>query len=307
MEDIAGVWTDLGDAVKEPPRWLIEGVLPSGIVFVAGPPKSRKTTLEMALSLLVAGYENVTVLPEEMRSVVQTGRVLILSAEHTAGELRFMTEDGMGIPIRDDKGIMVADDPWSFRLDDPDALTVLLNWLDVLEPKLFILDPLRDFHSLEEKDDGGMNRMLRPIQKWAKAHDACFMVVHHTAKKKQDDNTHYKATEMRGTGALFGIADGVIMLTPMDGGVIHMDATLKRGAPWQKTVRLGVWTESKQAETALSPLAEQVLNALRDGARNYEVIAKSIRVAKGQVVKAVAELKAANRVTIGDDKRLKVL
>lgn len=296
MDDIVGVWSDLGDAVREPPRFLIEGVLPCGIVFVAGPPKSKKTTLEMALALLVAGYKNVQVLPPEMSNATETGRVLILSAEHTGGELRDMVESGMGVPVLNDKSILIADDPWRWRLDDPDALSVLLAWLDDLKPRLFVLDPLVDFHSLEEKDNGEMNRLLRPIQRWAKQNDACFMVIHHTSKKKSDDKTTYKASEMRGGGSLFGIADGVIMLTPQDEDIIVMEGTLKRGAPFKRAVKMGVWGAKPSAEEASASLTELVFNAIKDGAQNYDVIAKGLKVSKTKVVLAVKQLKEDRRL-----------
>jgi RecA-family ATPase len=291
QEELVGVWSDLGDAIQEPPRYLIEGVLPSGIVFVGGPPKSRKTTLEMALALLVAGYKNVNTLPPELSKVVATGRVMILSAEHSAGELRYMTETGMGVTILNDKSILIADDAWKWRLDDPDALEVLLGWLDALKPKLFIIDPLIDFHSLDEKESGEMNRLLRPIQKWAKNNDSCFMVVHHTAKKKPDDKSMYKPGDMRGASGLFGIADGVIMLTPMDDDVIHMEGTLKRGAPWQKAVRLGVWGKEQTEVKPTNTFNEEVLAAVKAGSKNYEVLAKKLKVSKSKIAAAIKQLR----------------
>lgn len=302
MEDITGVWTDLGDAVREPPRYIIEGVLPSGIVFIAGPPKSQKTTLEMALTLLVAGYKNVKVLPPDMSKVVEPGRVVIMSAEHTAGELRDIVESGMGMKVLNDKSVIIADDPWTFRLDDPDSLEVLMGWLEYWKPKVFVIDPLVDFHSLEEKDAGSMNRVLRPIQKWAKTNGSCFIVIHHTTKKKADDKSTYKAGEIRGTGALFGIADGVIMLTPQEDGVVVMEATLKRGAGWKRAVRLGVWGRETESASVASPTSDLVFEELKAGARNYETIAKKLKVSKAKVVSAVKELKDSGRVRVVNNK-----
>ena len=299
-DEIAGVFSDLGDAVREPPRFVIEGVLPCGIVFVSGPPKSKKTTLEMAFAVLVAGYKNIKVLPEDMQNVVETGRVLILTAEHTAGELRFMVEDGMGIKVLNDKSILIADDPWKFRLDDPSAEATLIGWLDMLKPKVFIIDPLVDFHSVDEKESGEMNRLLRPYQRWAKENDACFMVIHHVSKKKSDDKTAYKANEMRGTGALFGIADGVLMLTPMADDIIHIEATLKRGAPWTRAIKLGVWgADAEEAKPEpVETLEDRVFSMLKEGSRNYEVIAKSLRVAKSKVVLSVRRLHESKRIKV---------
>lgn len=241
---LEGTFTDLAEADMSPPVWVIKGVLPTGITFLGGPPKTMKSTIEMAFSLAVAGVR-AEVLPDELTELGgRSGRVMGLSAEASAGELRHMVEVGFGVVLPHDRSIVIADDPWSFRLDDPDALATLLGWLNARKPKLFWLDPLRDFHSLEENDSGGMNRLLRPLQKWAKENHSAFLVVHHTRKKSGEDKGDYHATEMRGTTALFGIADGVIMITPRPGGKLHLRGTYKRGPEWERTVTLKAWGSS---------------------------------------------------------------
>lgn len=238
---IEGTFSDLAEAEISEPVWVIKDILPAGIVFLAGPPKTMKSTLEMAFSVVVAGLQT-NCLPAEMLQLgSEPGLVMGLSAEATAGELRHMVEVGMRLKVPDDRRILIADDPWSFRLDDPDGLEQILAWLENRKPKLFWLDPLRDFHSLDEKDSGAINRLLRPIQRWAKANGSCFMVVHHTRKKAQDDKSDYDAGDMRGTTALFGIADGVIMITPRQGGKLYLRGTYKRGPEWERTVQLRLW------------------------------------------------------------------
>lgn len=298
-EELVGVWTDVGDAHKEPPRFIIEGVLPSGIVFLSGPPKAKKTTLELMLALLVAGYNNLKSLPAEMQEVLQTGRVMVMSAEHSAGELRYMIEDGMGVRVKNDKSILIAEDPWLWRLDDEDGMQRLLGWLQDLKPLLFIIDPLVNFHEVDENSSGEMVRLLRPIRKWAKDNDSCFMVVHHVPKKKSDDKTTYKAGEMRGTGALLGMADGVLTLTGVSDDMTHIEAVYKRGRAWQRTVRLGVWGDEMvegESKPVVSGVGEALLPFIRRGTTNYEQLAKALKVSKQKVVAAVGELTAAGYI-----------
>ena len=312
-ELIHGIFTDVGAARTVPPEWLIEGLIPTGIVFIGGPPKSRKSAVAATIATMVAQYP-AEVFPEHLRKVDRTGRVVIFSAEASAGEIRYTIEKGMGIKLKDDRSILVVDDPWQWRLDDPEALVRLFRWLDVIDPVLLIIDPLRDFHSVEEKDDGEMNRLLRPIQQWAKKKKACAMVVHHTAKKQGGDSSHFKASEMRGTGAIFGIADGVVMVTPKKDGSFYFEVTVKRGESWEGAINLNLWrtsessltkrrarSTSESAASSLSNMAKKVLKAYRGGARSTEDARKWCRTSKTKVVEANKELREAKLVRLVKD------
>ena len=286
---IHGIFTPLATATIRPPRWVIENVLPVGITFVAGPPKSEKSTATMSIAAMVAGWV-CRAFPPFMRNTKLKGKVMMFSAEATAGELKYMAQDGLGIIIpEDDDTILVADDPWAFRLDDPDALKTMLRWLNDIDPRVVIIDPLRDFHSLDEKEAGDMNRLLRPIRQWAVEHDAALVVVHHS-KKPGEDHGNYTANDMRGSGALFGIADGVLMFTPKGKAKdqIHIDAVFKRGAAWQQTVTFGSY--GKRAGEVLTQEDEDVLGCLKAGAPNVESIAKQVHMAKASVIEILKRL-----------------
>lgn len=292
LQEALEAFVDVGASTKVPPVFLIKNVLPTGIVFFAGPPKCSKSTLLYLLAALVTG-EKHRALPDDMMEVILRGRVVGLSAEASAGEIRFALEDGAGLRLQPDGSFLVAETPWSWRLDDPDALTQLLAWLDALKPRLFFLDPLRDFHSLQEKEDGEMNRLLRPIQQWAKNNDACAVVVHHAGKKPKGDNSNYDPSEMRGTSALFGIADGVLMLTPKGGGVIHIKAVIKRGESWERSVKLGVW--GRTTNVSVSQTAQALLKHLQEAGSDrmtFDELARLLRVSKTSLVMAARELES---------------
>lgn len=290
IEPIDGTFSDLGDAEVIPPVWVIKDLLPAGITFIAGPPKqARKSSLEMAMAVLVAGVE-CEALPSNMRQVVHGGTVMGLSAEATAGELRHMIEKGMGVKVPADRRILIADNPWEFRLDDGDALNRMLGWLNDRKPRMFFIDPLRDFHALDERDDGGMNRLLRPIQRWAKENDSAFVVVHHTKKKGKDEGD-YDALDMRGTTALFGIADAVLMITPRGNEVLHIGSTFKRGQSWERDIRLGMWGRKAEGGVeSIEPVAGEVFKALAAGAQDMAAVAKQLTRSKSTVIEAVQSL-----------------
>lgn len=292
--ELDGWFSDLATASLDPPEWVIENLLPTGITFMVGPPKTLKSTIEMAFSLLVAG-QPCDVLPPELSRVPETGHVLGLSAEASAGELRYMVERGFGAKVSAPHVIAIADDPWQFRLDDPGALTKLLDVLDSVRPRLVWLDPLRDFHELDEQDSGPMQRLLRPVQKWAKLNRAAFLVVHHTRKLGTGEDRNLKASDARGTSALFGLADGLITLTPKGEGTVHMDVVTKRGAPWERTVKLRVWGQGKAA-VLLDGVARQVFDAIASG-KTQAVIAAELGVGTATVSRRVAQLKELGALT----------
>lgn len=289
-EERAGHWTPINSAAKIPPRFTIKRILPKGIVFLSGPPKTMKTTVSLALALTVSGQKH-QVLPDDLQQLEgEPGRVMILNAEHEPGELRQMMEDGFGIELPDDDSLLAAEDPWAWRLDDPHGVKQLLEWLDTEKPSLFILDPLRDFHNLDEKDSGHMNRVLRPVQRWAKHNDSTLLVVHHTRKPEgKDADRNLSATDLRGTSAMYGLADGTITLTPKGRAGVHFSVVLKRGEPWEQTIKLGTWGEKASERIDAKTLA--VFDALASNPEtSYDELCKTLSVSKSTVTDAVKTL-----------------
>lgn len=236
---IDGVFTDLGRAVDEPPTWVIENVLPVGVTVIGAAPRSSKTTLVSALAALVAGYPPRT-LPPSMSGVRLTGPVLVFSAEHSAGELAHLMHVGMGLTLKQDESVLVCDDPFAWRLDDPDAVVRLLRWLQGRMPRLVIIDPLREFHRADEQDSGDMNRLLRPVRRWAKANEASVCVLHHSRKPAKDrDATDH--TELRGSNAILGAADATLMLARENEEWLRVAGSFKRGSSWEKTIRMAAY------------------------------------------------------------------
>lgn len=245
--DPAVAWLDVADSQSEPPKWVIDGVLPVGLTVIGAPPKSKKSVITMALSALTAEVE-CRALPPDIRVVPdRTGPVIALSAEHDAGELKSMFE-AMGVSMPFGR-IYAAFDPDDFMLDDRESLNDLLAWLDDLQPRMLIIDPLRDFHVGEEDDSGHMVRLLRPLRKWAKAQDneAAVVVVHHS-RKINEPGAKTTAMDLRGSSAIFGKVDGLLTITPSAlEDVVEVSGKFKRGRAWTRIIKLGVpgfgWSE----------------------------------------------------------------
>lgn len=288
-EPIDGVFTWLSRADSTPPPFVIPNLIPVGITFIGAPPKSLKSTFLMAVAALVAGVKT-RILPDEFHTDTPNARVMVFSAEATAGELLHICEEGMGLRIPDDGSIIVADDPWLFQLDDGVGLRKLLFWLNAFKPKLCIIDPLVEFHSLDEKDSRQMIQILRPLRKWAVDNESAVVFAHHTRKKGNEEgaaSTKYTAMDLRGSSALFGKADGILIFTPHEGspGLLTIDAKFKRARAWTRDLQFAAYGETGAGGVleVMDDVTKRVLKCLRIGVTKQSIIAKRCGVAKKRV------------------------
>lgn len=298
MEDASpteGVFTDVFTANMDPPKWVINDLLPPGLCILGGPPKAaRKSTLTMAMAAIVNGYP-CQVLPPALSVSQEQGCAMVFSAEASAGELRHMLERGMGVKGQADKGILVCDDPFSFRLDEQSDL---YEWLDERKPKLVVIDPLRDFHSLDEKDSAGIINIIRPLRQWAIEQGSAVVVVHHT-RKMAEGQLEYTNEDLRGTGALLGKADAVLMVTPLnDTGRLKVRATFKRATGWDRTMQLAAYGHG--GTTGSEPLTDldlQVQGLLLHNPRiPVADIARQVQKGPSTVMASVAKLRRTKGV-----------
>lgn len=280
------IFSDLGEARRIEPQWVIENLLPVGLTIIGAPPKEGKSVLAMVCAASVAGL-HPRVLPEDLRHVPEEGKVLCFSYEASAGELKVMMEDGVHVQVPADGRILVVDDPWAWRLDDEMNMPVLFDILSKQQPKLVIMDTFRDMHDLEEKDSGAMVRLLRPLREWAVRWGAALMLVHHTVKVS-DDVTQFDPKHLRGSGAIYGKADGIIMMTRRADGKYFIKTVFKRARGWERTLQLALYDVREGGE----PLVENdvlVLKGLTAGASLNE-IADQLHVGKLAVVNMCAKL-----------------
>lgn len=265
LEPIDEEFDDLAEAAVVPPQWVIKDLLPAGITFLAAPPKTGKSTLTVAMAAMVAGYK-CDALPEYLRDVPNDGPVFMFSAEAMAGEIRYIAETGLGIKLIPNEAILVAKYPERYRVDQTEGAKHMMHWLESRHPRLVIMDPLRNFHGEDENDSGVMIRMLSPLRRWAIEHKASFVVVHHTNKPKEGQ-THYTAQDMRGSSAMFGIADAVLIVSPgKHANQVRIEATFKRAKGWERNLQISAYDDrGKQAGELLDALDHKVLGLLCNG------------------------------------------
>lgn len=270
-------------------------------MFLGAPPKSGKSNASLAMALLVAGYK-CRVLPPSLSTVQLGGTVMMFSYEADAGELNWIAENGLGIQVNANEGILVCEEPSRFQLDDERGLSRLLYWLNERDPRLVILDPLRNFHGCDENDSGQMSRLLSPLRHWALNHEACVMVVHH-AKKLEEGRASYDNGDLRGSSALFGLANGVLIFTPKQNGQILIKATFKRGKSWERTINFGAFGEA-YAHEELDEQEQTVLKLIpANGTMSIDQLLKALpqfdRPTMGAIVTKLGKEGYVVRETMG--------
>lgn len=233
-------FTDVIYAQKKAPQWVIDDLIPVGTTFLAGPPKvSHKSTISLMIAALCARTPS-RCLPVWCKCILG-GRTLLFSYEADAGEVRSILEDGLRLTL-EEGGLFVASDPWSFQLDQPGAREEILEYLDAHRPRLVIMDPFRNMWSGDENDSGEIIKTLGPLQRWSKANEAAIIIVHHVNKPptSQDGWSAGNMFQMRGSSAIPGLADGIIVIEPSKHeGQITLHTKFKRSQGWSRRIQLG--------------------------------------------------------------------
>jgi hypothetical protein len=143
-----------------------------------------------------------------------------------------------------------------------------------------------------------MIRMLQPLQQWAVKNKRGVLIVHHSKKlgeQKDGAQRMARADDMRGTSALFGLADAVLTVTPMNSkGLINVDAILKRGEAWQRTIQLGIWGQA--GNDTISSETKMVFGLIATGLAP-PAIALAMKLTKKQVEESMLQLKRLGAIT----------
>lgn len=279
---------DLHNATVEPIQWIVEDVTPVGLQIVGGAPKSFKSTLTNALPAIVAKWDG-TQLPKWAKLAPDMGGpTVMLSGEATANDLAWLYRIGFGLKTSPDT-IFVNDDPWDFKLDRQETLNALLAVLDEVNPRLCIIDPLRKYHSGDENDAAFVEGMLYPLRKWAVKNNSAIIVVHHARKESvgQDVDSVMDPSNLRGSNAIFGAADSIIMCRCIDRniGKLRVAAIHKRAAGWIRDIMLGVPGNTHWSAIGHESMGDidRNIERLLNQRLSVEQIAKQLRVKPTEV------------------------
>jgi len=283
-------WTDIGEAQPTPPNWLIRDLLPDGLVGITGPAKkARKSAMALAMSLMVTG-KTCNLFPPFMRTTMVDGHVLYVSAEATAGEMAYTARRYLGTPPIADGSLLIADDPWQFRLDKAEARKRMLDVMDDIQPVLTIFDPIRRLHALDENDSGAMSEMMYPFRQWAKERSengqpTAVLWIHHPRKMKEGA-TKLTIDDIRGTGDWAGMSDGMLVVNPAP-NYWTIEAVFKRATGWTRDLILGLGGEV--AREVITSDDRKVHEAYGPDV-DIDALARILKMSPGSVRESVAKL-----------------
>lgn len=187
----------------EPPQFIVQSLLAEGLAVLAGPPKYGKSFLSMDLCCSVA-----TGKPFLGFSTVQS-QVLYLCLEDSKGRIKKRLTE-----VKHDN--LVAKNLF-FVMSAPDMDNGLFDALEAFlkdhpDCKLIVIDTFQkirgassgsDYSYMIDSRDGGK------LKSFADSHHLCLLVIHHTAKKR-DESDPFNC--ISGTTGLPGAADTNIVL-----------------------------------------------------------------------------------------------
>src|SRR5207249_1742752 len=141
-----------------------------------------------------------------------TGRTLIVQAEMPERELqtrlRIMLQD-LGGDLPEQSLHFVTHR--GLRVDQPEGLTAMRGLIEAVEPDLIVVDPLARFMLGDENSTRDMGRVVSGLDELVQGYGVAVILVHHLGKPIAADPRE-GGLKLRGSSALFGAADSVILL-----------------------------------------------------------------------------------------------
>jgi bifunctional DNA primase/polymerase-like protein/AAA domain-containing protein len=197
----------------EPP--LVGGglMVPRALAVTAGPPKRGK-------SLYVLNREIRRALAQPFLGFTTTpGRTLYFNAEIPEPQLkdRFVLMlrgagfDGRPVDAEAVRGRIKTVTQRGLFLDEPAGYDAVRRLIEAAQPDLVTLDPLARFFSGEENSARDMGRLVASLDRLIQEYRVAVELVHHTGKPQAGD-PRQGGHRLRGSSALFGAADAVVLL-----------------------------------------------------------------------------------------------
>jgi len=288
----------------EAQRWLVTGLwLEQSVGVLGGEPKCCKSFLALDIAVSVAsGTACLRQFP-----VPTAGRVLLYAAEDALHIVRRRLE-GICAAAQvsfEDLDVQVITAP-TVRLDLPADRERLESTVEMLKPRLLVLDPFVRLHRIDENASGEVAPLLAYLRELQRRHAISVLVVHHAKK----GGARLRAGQaLRGSSEFHAWGDSNLYLRRMENQLTL--SVEHRAAPAMPPVDLELAQrgESLALETRPSaqptpeapsstPVDERIINALKDA--NRPVSAAALRalcsVRKATFYICLEELTRAGRL-----------
>jgi len=230
----------------EQPRWLVESLWSRAAVgFVAGQPKLGKTWLALDLALSVATDTPCL----DTFPVAEPGNVLVYLAEDHPRVVRQRLAglcQHRGIALEHVAVHVITAD--TVRLDLERDRERLTDTVQLIQPRLLVLDPLVRLHRKDENHAGDVAELLAFLRQLQRAHDLAIVVVHHMRKS----TAAHGGQALRGSGDFHAWTDSALYLRPAR-EAIALSAE-HRGAPAPPSLQLQLCSRPDGSQTHLEIL-----------------------------------------------------
>lgn len=221
------------------PEESVPFILPTGFVLVAGKPGAGKTTFILRLAAMLSENKPLELTPIAMDGGEQFepeapllieqpgGSLVYLAAEGTPETLRYDFETKVlgGDKVSRPKGknstshrFSFIKNPLPWRIDQEQYRDQILEIIDVMQPTVLVIDPLARFHTVSENETD-LAQIFGMFQQAMYQTKGTLVVCHHMRKggqekapRKGERHPVMLRDDIRGTSALSGAADGVIMM-----------------------------------------------------------------------------------------------
>lgn len=208
--------SDLVTKEFEPVVYAIEGILPSGLTIIAGPPKGGKSWLGLDWCLAVAAGG-----PALSALETSQGSALYLAREDNYRRL----QSRIALLLGGDLGaspkaleLIPAEHTWP---GGEEGIANLTEWAEeVGDPRLVVIDTLQKVEpDMGEERRGnaytGNYSMMARYKAWADLHNCSLVMIHHDTKASATTKEGSKIdpfTRISGTRGLTGAADTLMFL-----------------------------------------------------------------------------------------------
>jgi hypothetical protein len=185
-------------------EYVVEGILPTeAFCLLHGREKSGKGLLSLDLSASVALGEPF------LDRAVKEGPAVYCAAEENIRDIRARVAERFGNRRDASFHVLPLDGSTGDRLqlEDPVAMQRLYDMIKEVEPRVVVLDPLRELHSGQEDSSDEMAPILRPVRQLAHDTRTTIILNHH----------QNKGGGFRGSTAILAAADLEWALTRTDG------------------------------------------------------------------------------------------
>jgi hypothetical protein len=235
-------FVDLADMLKKSyplPRWLIDGLIPEGLTFFVGKPKSSKTYLAYSLALsLVMSMQSHSSQWLGYYDIRNKGPVVYITLEDDEAESwHRILELAPGL-----QDLPASQFLFHHGIDFPhlgaDLVTAVKeDIIDAYHPVLIVLDPISYLYAPTKKgvdQFGDVKNMLLPLRWLGKEHHLTILGVDHRRKTSADDVDIFESTY--GSNAKIAVADAILMIV-RDAQEITLHSKVRKAE--EQTITLG--------------------------------------------------------------------